>query len=400
MKNKFYKKKLKNGLTILFEKRDVPVVSTSLGIKQGFAYETEKEKGISHFFEHLVFKGTKNRTTKEIGEAVEKKGGVLNAFTDEEVTAFWNKMPREHFSIGFDIVSDLIINPLFKEKDFEREKLVILEELKMYKDNPSHYVLDKIKSLLYEKPFGISGIGTFDSLKNMKREDLVEYYKKNFRVNKMVLSVVGDLSFEDIEKMANNLSKEGIKSSKQKSIKPKKINKKFVEKRKGIDQASLAIGIHVPPLSNDKRYCWDIFDAVFASGMSSRLFEEVREKRGLAYSVRSHFDRGKDYGYYVIYVGTTKDKVKKCKEIILKEFKKMSQLSEKEFKEAKEQLIGLRKVGSEESVNVMNCLMHEEVAKDAKDFYKYEDKIRKVKLEDVRKLGKIKDYSSIELLPE
>ncbi len=393
---KFYKKKLDNGLTILFEKRKNQVVSTALAVKQGFAFEEEERKGVSHFLEHLTHKGTRNRTSKQITEEIEKRGGVINAYTGEEETVFWNKLPKEHFLKGADVCSDIVFNPLLKKEDFDKEKKVILEEIKMYKDTPKYYILDKIKNLLYERPFGMSGLGTLKGVQNLSRKQLLREYRKKYKTDQMLFAVVGNTSLKEIEKIGKKFPKN---KGRKNRLKLKKINKKLVEKRKGISQAGLALGMHVSNLKEKKRYCWDVFDAVFAKGMSSRLFEEIREKRGLAYDVGSYLERGKNFGYYVIYVGTTKENVEKCKKTILKEIDSMKQVTSKEVKEAKKQLIGFRKVGSEESINVLRGLIDEEVAGNAEDFYNYEKNIKKVKLKDVKKL-KFKDYSCFTLLPD
>ena len=384
-------------MTILFEKRKMPIVSISANVKEGYAYESEKNKGISHFTEHLMFKGTKTRSYKEIAEEIEKKGGILNAYTDEEITSYWNKIPSKHFSSGIKIVSDLILNPRFDKIEFEKEKKVILEEIKMYRDNPQFYVLNKIKELLYKKPFGMPGTGTIESVSGLSRKELIEFHKKDYLTNKMFLCVVGNTDLEEIENFGKKFP---MGKSREKEIKIRKINKKIIETRQGIDQANLVLGFHACSLLDKKRYCYDILNAILAGGMSSRLFEEIREKRGLAYAVRGMLEQSKNYGYYGIYVGTTKENVKKCEELILKEIRKIKSLKRKELEEAREQLIGLRKLESEESVSVMNGLIREEVVGNAEEYYNYEKRIMEVNLEDVRKLGRINNYSFIALVPE
>ncbi|MBU1136055.1 MAG: insulinase family protein [Nanoarchaeota archaeon] len=395
--NSFYKMKLKNGLMVLFEKRNLGVVAVSANIKQGFAYESEKEKGISHFTEHLMFKGTKSRTYKEIADEIEKKGGVLNAYTDEEVTSYWNKVSKKHFSVGMDIASDLILNPKFDSKEFEKEKKVILEEIKMYKDNPQYHVLDRIKELMYKKPFGISGIGTQKSVLDLSRDDLINFHNNFYKTNKMFLCIVGDTDFEQIKKFGEKFPKNNCKVT---EVFPEKINKMVVEKRKGVDQANFVFGFHFSGLNKRQRQAHEILDSILAGGMSSRLFEEIREKRGLAYAVKGIIEQGKNYGYQMIYLGTTKENIKKCNDIILKEIKKIKNLGLGDLNQAKEQLIGLRKIGNEESINTMNALIQEETLGDATEFYKYEENIKNVKLDDVKKLSNIKNYSSIALVPE
>jgi len=143
----FHRKKLDSGVTVIFEKRKTPVVSVASSVKFGAQYETEDIKGISHFIEHLVFKGTKKRSVSQIAQEVESKGGIINAFTGEEITCYWNKVPNKHFSLGADISRDLVLNPVFEKTALERERKVILEEIKMYHDNPSTHVLEKIKEM-------------------------------------------------------------------------------------------------------------------------------------------------------------------------------------------------------------------------------------------------------------
>src|SRR3989344_5829854 len=160
----FYAKKLANGLTVLCEERKAPVVATATAVKYGAQYESSATKGVSHFIEHLVFKGTAKRNVQQIPKEIEEKGGVINAFTSEELTCFWNKLPSQHFALGADIAIDLVINPLFEKNAIERERNVVAEEIKMYHDNPSSHVLEKTKSLLYAPPFNMSISGTQKTL--------------------------------------------------------------------------------------------------------------------------------------------------------------------------------------------------------------------------------------------
>lgn len=398
MKQEFFKKKLKNRLTILFEKRTLPVVSVSASVKFGSAFETEKNKGISHFIEHLMFKGTRTRSQEEIAREIEKKGGVLNAFTSEEVTSYWNKLPSKYFDTGMEIVSDLILNPKFDAVEFEREKNVIIEEIKMYRDNPLFYVPDKIKELLFEKPFGMSIAGKEDIIRQMTRQEVVNLFNSMYTADSMILTVVGNADFDKICEKAAKI----YPSSKRRLIShaPVKINSELIEKRDGIDQAHFIFGFHVPSLADVRRYDYEIAGTYLFEGMSSRLFQEIREKRGLAYSVKGNFELGKDYGFGTIYAGTMKEKIKEVKEIILKEIKNIGNLGKKELDECKEQLIGMRRLAEEDSNNVMNALMLEEASGDAEEYYKYEDKISSVKLQNVKDISNLKTYSSFSLIPK
>jgi predicted Zn-dependent peptidase len=394
----FFKKKLKNGLTVLFEKRNIPVTSVSTSVKFGAAYEQETNKGVAHFMEHLMFKGTKTRGYEEIAREIEKKGGILNAYTSEEVTCYWNKMPSKYLKTGIDISSDLILNPKFDQEEFEREKGVIIEEIKMYHDTPAYYVVDKMKEMLYEKPFGMSIAGKEKVIRGMTRDHVSEIFNSVYSTDSMTLCVVGNANFEEICAQAE----ETFPAKRRKMIEHSSItrNMEMVEQRGGIDQANFMIGFHSSPIGSRKRYVYDLAGAYLFGGMSSRLFQEIREKRALAYSVKGDFDIGKNYGYCMISVGTMKEKISEIKKIILKEIGDLKNLKQKDFDECKEQLIGSRKVAEEDSSSVMNALVMEENGGDAEEYYQFDERVNSVKLGDVRKLARLEGYSSFSLIPK
>ena len=393
----FHRKKLDNGITVIFEKRKIPVVTTASSVKFGAQHETQDTKGISHFIEHLVFKGTKKRDVKQIAETVESKGGIINAFTSEEITCYWNKLPSKHFKLGADISRDLVLNPLFENKALERERGVILEEIKMYHDNPSTYVLEKIKEMLFEKPFNISIAGTAKTVKGLSREKILELFNLIYASNNMIFSVVGDTDWESVLHEAEKFPKINKKINYIPIISK---NGQIIKKRKGIDQAHEVLGFHMPKLNDKNRYAAEIFDSILGGGMSSRLFQEVREKRGLCYAIKSNLEQSKDYAYEIIYVGTTKEKINEIKELVLKEIKKLKELKKADFEEAKERLIGLRQISKEKCESTMMELLLEEIGGNAEDYYKYEEEINKVKLQSVRDLSKLKGYSFVALVPE
>jgi len=365
----FYRKKLDNGITVIFEKRDIPLVTVASSVKFGAQYEGVKNKGISHFIEHLVFKGTKNRAVDEIPKEIEGRGGVINAFTAEEITCFWNKMPSKYFEVGADISRDLVLNPLFEKTALERERKVILEEIKMYHDNPSTYVLEKLKEMLYKSPFNMSIAGTGESVKGLSREKVIELFNSIYTTNNMIFSVVGNTDWDHVLKEAKKFPKV---SRKIKDIPIVKKNGEAIEKRKGIDQAHLVFGFHMPLMGDKNKHAAEIFDNILGSGMSSRLFQEVREKKGLCYAIKSNLEQSKDYAYEMIYSGTTKDKVSEIRKIILKEIKKLGDLKKSDFEEVKERLIGLRQISKEKSDLTMIELLQEEIGGDAENYYKYE----------------------------
>ena len=393
----FYRKKIDNGIIVLFEKREIPVVAVSTSVKFGAQYETANIKGISHFIEHLVFKGTKNRTVVDIPNEIEGKGGMINAFTSEEVTCFWNKMPSKYFNLGADISRDLVLNPLFEKDALERERKVILEEIKMYHDNPMAYVMEKIKELLYESPFNIPIAGTYKTVSRLSREKVIDLFNSVYSTNNLIFCVVGKADWEDVLNEAKKFPKINKKINDLKIV-PR--NGESIEKRKGIDQAHEVIGIHMPKLGDSNRYAAEIFGNILGGGMSSRLFQEVREKRGLCYAIKANLDQSKDYSYLMVYSGTTIDKVREVKEIVLKEIKKLKDLNKKDFDEAKETLIGLKQINLEKCDSTMIDLLQEEIGGNSEDYYKYEENINNVKLEEVRKLGNLREFSFSALIPD
>jgi len=397
MNQDFYKKKLKNGVTVLFEKRKLPIITSSASVKWGAEFESEKIKGISHLMEHLMFKGTKTRSSEEIAREIEKKGGIINAFTDEEVTAYWNKLPSRFWKTGVDIASDLILNPKFDAEEFEKEKKVVIEEIKMYNDTPRMYVLDKIKSMLYKKPFGMSIAGDEKVVASLKLDDVKNLFDKYYTTDDMVLCCVGDGNFDDICEFAEKTFPVKKRSLIEK--KPIKINMERIETRKGVDQANFVFGFHAPKLCDKEKYLYEIVGGYLWDGMSSRMFQEIREKRGLCYAVKGFLDLGSNFGYGGIYVGTLAEKIKQVKELILKEFKNLKNINKKDFDEVKEQLIGGNELGKENSDGVMIDLMREEFAGRAEEHYEYEERIKKVKFDDVRNFV-LKNYSSFALIPE
>jgi len=401
MKPKFFRKVLKNGMVVILEKRDLPVVSVAFAVRNGGVNESAEEKGISHFIEHLLYKGTPTRNAKKIAEEIEKNGGELNGFTDELITAYWCKMPSNHLDVALNVLGDMVKNPLFDEKEMEKERKVIFEEIKMRKDNPMTYVFDNIQGCLYAEPLGSPLIGSHKTMNSINRKSIIEKFKKVYTPNNLILTVVGDADFNHLvnfsEKFFGN-----EKGCVQKIIVKPKIGCK-TETRKGIDQANLVFSYHTSLYGDKNSPVSIVLSTLMAGGMSSRLFAEIREKRNLAYAIKGDAEINKDFAYNFIYIGTTKENVEKVKEIVLKEFKQVSEeLKEEELKQIKEQLIGNYRISMEDSQTQMVSLLMHEINENAKNFYDFEKKISNVKLEDVKELAKkaIKEHSFFALMPE
>jgi predicted Zn-dependent peptidase len=401
MKPKFFRKVLENGMTVILEKRDLPVIAVGFAVKNGGVNESLEEKGISHFIEHMLYKGTPKRNVKQIAEDIERNGGELNGFTEETITAYWCKMPSNKLDVALDVLSDMVKNPLFDKQEMDKERQVIFEEMKMRKDTPRIYAFDEIQNFLYEPPLGLNLIGTQETMKSIDREKMIKKFKEVYQPNNMILCIVGDADFDKIVSFAEkNFGKTKGKVP-HFDIKIRNLSK--IKERKGIDQANLVFAYHIPVSNDKKNFAARVLSSIMAGGMSSRLFSEIREKRNLAYAVKGDSNIHKDFAYNFIYIGTTKEKVEEVKGLILEEFKKVAkELGEKELNEVKTQIIGNYQISLEESQSQMVNLLFSEVDGNAKDFYEFENNIKNVKLEEVKDLAKkaIDNYSFFALVPE
>ncbi len=402
LKKNFRREVLDNGLTIVFEKRNVPVVSVAFAVRSGGANESLSEKGISHFIEHMLYKGTKSRNSKQISEEIEKNGGVLNGFTDEILTAYWCKMPSKHLGVALEVLGDMVKNPLFDEEELEKERKVIFEEMKMRKDRPDVYTVNKIQDFLYGGTLGQNLIGTEKTIGAIDRKKILIKFKQIYTPNNLILCVVGGVDFGEVI----NFAKKNFGNGKKKIPKQKIISKNSfgIEKRKGVDQANLIFAYHVPIRKDEKSYAAAVLSTMMAEGLSSRLFSEIREKRNLAYAIHGYSQISSDFAYNAIYVGTMAENVQKVKKLILEEFKKVSEgLKEGELDQVKTQIIGNHQVSIEDSKTQMANLLLEEAEGDSTEYYDYEEKISKVKLKEVKELAsKVKkgNYSFFALVPE
>jgi predicted Zn-dependent peptidase len=392
---KFQKKILDNGLVVLFEKRDVPVTTVMLASRFGAIYEGSEEKGIAHVMEHMAFKGTGKRNALQIASEVEKIGGTLNAFTDEEETAYHVKLPSEHLDKAMEIIFDIFFNPAYPEEEIKKEQNVICEEIKMYDDDPRMNAMEGIKGCLYKSPFGMFIAGTQETVRNLGRKELIEKHKKFYSPGNAILVVVGNNDFNEVcslaEKMSPNAkySKSGIPKIEARCLKTKK-------KRADIQQANLTIGFHIPV---EMKYAADVFCTILGEGMSSKLFTEVREKRGLAYAVKAFVQMTNNFGHLIIFVGTEPGKADEVVKLCVEEFKKMGKISERELEEGKQQISGNFQVAQEDSSQAAVDLLEEELSGKAENHYKYIEKIQKVSLDDIKRLAEIKDYACYVLTP-
>lgn len=319
-------KTLPGGLrTILLPRQEVQTVTFLVLIGVGSRYETPKQSGLSHFLEHMFFKGTTNRpTTKEIAEAIENVGGEFNAFTAEEFTGYYVKVAAEHLERGAEVVADILLNPLFPAEEIERERGVIIEEIRMYTDMPMRHVGHLWQHALYgNHPLGRRIDGSEETVSKFKRSDFLKYTKHHYHTKNAVVTVAG--KFEPrhanalLERLFVTLPKGG-------EIHPKTAPRslpahRFVhEHRAHIDQTHMIVGVPGFSYSDDMRYAAELLAIILGGGMSSRLFLEVRERHGLAYSVRTSLESYVDSGSFATQAGVRTDKADLALRLILDEY--------------------------------------------------------------------------------
>lgn len=330
------KKILKNGLKVFYEKKNINSVAIEINVKTGSINETKETAGISHLIEHLVFKNTRNRSQKQITSAIEDLGGELNAFTDNERTAFHSKILNRHFDVALDILSDLVLNPLFLEKDIKQEKGVVIREIDTVKDMPLRYQTDLLPTHLFRKhPLGNMIIGTKESIKKMSRKQILDYYSTYYSPNNMCISIVGNVKnpFRQVEKLFMNSKPSHIPSSK--AVKEPEVTTPitYVEKRK-MEGSYFSIGFKISSRGSFDSFVLDVINAILGEGMSSRLWQEIREKRSLVYAIHSANKFISDTGYFIIYSGIKKENIPRARKIILEEIKKLKNISEEDIRKA------------------------------------------------------------------
>ena len=354
-----YKKHvLENGLTIIGE--EIPYVkSISLGvwINAGSRIEDEEISGVSHFIEHMLFKGTRNRTSKQIASEIDNLGGQINAFTSKECTCYYVKLLDSHIDIGIDVLSDMILNSKFNEDDLDKERSVIIEELKMYEDSPEDLAYDLLTENIYKNdPLGMNIIGTEESLNRLNREKLLDYFNKYYVPNNSVIDISGNFNFDEIINKIEEKFKVWKKRDVNVDIKKAEFKSCFLTKNKDIEQVNLAMSLEAVPLENDKEvYALAVINTVFGGSISSRLFQKIREEKGLVYSIYSSQSLYRKCGELGIFASMSNEHLKEVYESIIEEIKIMKKyyLTDQEIKESKEQLKGSYILGLESTSSRM-----------------------------------------------
>jgi predicted Zn-dependent peptidase len=384
--------KLSNGLKIAVkEMPEMASCAIGIWIGAGGRYETPEISGISHFVEHMLFKGTKTRNCQQIKEEIEGIGGYLNAFTSEECTCYYSKIIAGEYKKALEVLADMVINPLFDIKDINQERGVIIEEINMYQDLPMEHVHDVLGTIMWpDHPLGMFLTGTVDTVNSFNKDTFDNYKKDYYTPNNIVIACAGNIKFEELFACAEKL----FSNSKSNEIKP---FKKFEQKQtspclkilsKKTEQTHLSLGLKSYSRFNELKYALGLLNIVLGGNMSSRLFKEVREERGLAYSIRSSVNKYHDTGVFGISAGVRNDKFNEAVALILEELNKIKQgVSSDELERAKKYYTGNFLMGLEKTAERMLFLGETVLSMDEKQIKTPNEivkKINNVTLEDVK----------------
>lgn len=385
---------LENGLPVVCEQ--IPYVrSVSIGfwVACGSRNENQREQGSSHLIEHMAFKGTKNRSAREIAESIDAVGGHLNAFTTKEYTCFYVKILDRHFRLGLDLLADLVINPLFSPEDLEKEKNVVLEEVKMYEDTPDELVFELFtQALLNDHPLGHSILGTPDSIKQLNRDRLLQYKERHYTPNNSCLAVAGNFNFDGIIEESNYFWHKLAGQFQPQEEQPVKIQGRNHLRPKNTEQVHLCLGAPGFARQDADRYPLVVLNSILGGSSSSRLFQTLREERGLVYATGSLYSAFRDLGLFSIYAGTSLQYYDEVLTLIRKELDSLQEtpVSDEELNRAKEQIKGNMWLGLENTSNRMGRLAKSEL------FYgRYISpeeelaKIDQVSVDDLRRIAKL-----------
>ncbi len=387
------RQKLPNGLTVITEQMQ-HIRSASIGIwlQTGSRDEDPEWNGISHFIEHMVFKGTKHRSAEDIARQVDSIGGNMDAFTAKECICFNVKVLDEHLPIAMDVLSDLVLNPTFDVKDIGRERGVILEEIKMDEDNPDYLVHEIFTQNFWkDHPLGKPILGTKETVRKFEQPVVFDTYSQRFSPGNLVVAAAGNINherfldlvkkhFEHMQPVQNGFHGQP----------PKVVPRIIMRNKKALEQVQICIGVPSHPIAHEKRYASYILNTVLGGGMSSRLFQNIRERQGLVYAIYSDLNPYRDTGCLCVYAGTSRESAARVVESVIAEFRslKSTPVPDEELRRCKDQLKGSLMLSLESSTARMSNLARQEMYFDR--FYSLDeliDRIEAVSAQDLQSLA-------------
>ncbi len=356
---------LDNGLRLLTEKMSqVRSVSIGVWLTRGSRHESADRSGIAHFVEHMLFKGTTNRSAEDIAQAIDSIGGQLDAFTAKEYASYYIKVLDEHLPLAIDILSDIVRNPGFSPEDVEREKKVVVEEIKMVEDTPDDLVHELFTQGFWENhPLGRPILGTRETVESLTSDLLRRYFEDAYTARNLIVSAVGNLEHARVRELVEDkFGTIGEAGEPLRENAPQVIPKILI-RNKDLEQSHLCLGASSYPQNHDDRYASYVLNTLLGGSMSSRLFQNVREKRGLAYAVFSGLSAYRDAGSFTIYAGCANEAVGEVVDLVVDELRgvKQSHVPEAELQRAKDHLKGSLMLSLENTASRMSHLARQEI---------------------------------------
>jgi predicted Zn-dependent peptidase len=356
---------LDNGLRLLTE-RMTQVRSISIGVwlARGSRHETAEQGGIAHFIEHMLFKGTTTRSAEDIAQAIDSIGGQLDAFTAKEYASYYIKVLDEHLPVALDILSDIVLNPAFSPEDIEREKKVVVEEIKMVEDTPDDLVHELFTQGFWENhPLGRPILGTRETVESFTAETLSGYFRNAYTPRNLIVAAVGNLEHERVRELVDRafgaLKLQGEPFDEEMPT----VVPKIQIRNKELEQSHLCLGASSYPQNHEDRYASYLLNTLLGGSMSSRLFQNIREKRGLAYAVFSGLSAYRDAGSFTIYAGCANEAVGEVIDLVVQELRALRQspVPEAELQRAKDHLKGSLMLSLENTASRMSHLARQEI---------------------------------------
>jgi predicted Zn-dependent peptidase len=367
----FNKTVLDNGIRIVsHEMPDNRSVSLGIWVENGSRHESEAENGISHFIEHLLFKGTERRSAAEIAEEMDAVGGVLNAFTSKENTCYYAKVLDENLPLAIDLLTDIFLHSSFDADEIERERSVILQEISQAEDTPDDYVHDLFNLDLFQNhPIGRPICGRQETVSGFRRDDIINFFKSRYLPQRVIVSAAGHIRHATlVEEMARQLGSAPDGGTGEYALEAEvktapQMARGVYPHMKSLEQVHLCLGVGGIHQAHPKRYVAYVLNTLLGGGMSSRLFQEIREKRGKAYSVYSFSSSYKDVGYLGVYAGTSLESTEEVVELTVKEIKKLAagEIADEEIRRTQGQLIGNTILGLESTDSWMSHIARNEI---------------------------------------
>jgi len=383
---------LPNGLIVITEQmQHIRSVSIGIWIKTGSRDEDPQWNGISHFVEHMVFKGTKHRSAEDIARQVDSIGGNMDAFTAKECVCFNVKVLDEHLPVALDVLSDLVLHPVFDSQDISRERGVILEEIKMDEDSPDYLVHEIFTQNFWkDHPLGKPILGTKETVKRFERDPVFAFYDQRFGPNNLIISAAGNLKHEQFVALVNeHFHHMKPVTNGFHSPQPKIVPRIVMRNKKALEQVQICVGVPAHPIAHANRHASYILNTLLGGGMSSRLFQNIRERQGLAYAIYSDLNPYRDTGCLSVYAGTSRESAIKVVQCIVSEFRKLKseQVPDEELRRSKDQLKGSLMLSLESSTARMSNLARQEMYFDR--FFSMDELLEKIEAVTAQQLQKL-----------